>query len=92
VIIYCRVHGKEMGVVDRHPIGGFVRLSVREPRWRDRYAAEARLEGRYNSFQNLEGRAGTTIPAAGCRGCGPRELPIQHLVAAFAAGLPYINA
>jgi hypothetical protein len=91
VIVYCRIHGNDMGVVEPHPGSGLVQLSCRDPRWRDRFAAMAGIEGRHNSRQILEDRAISEIPVRGCRDCGPREVPIKDLLAAFAAGLPKIR-
>ncbi len=80
MIVYCRAHGNVMGVVERHPTGGFPQLSSRSPRWRDRYAAQAQVTGRHNSWQRLDDRAVLTLPADGCRRCGSRELPIKDLL------------
>ena len=92
MIIYCRVHGEVMGVVDHHPGNGLAELRYRDPRWRQHHAALAGVEGRHNSRAILEDRAVTRIVAGGCASCGPRELPIKDLLDAFAAELPKITA
>lgn len=91
MIVYCRLHGQDMGVVEPHPGSGLAELAYREPRWRDRYAIAAGIKGRHNARQILEGRAITRIEVGGCRECGPRQVPIEDLLAAFAAGLPKIR-
>lgn len=80
-----------MGVVEPHPGSGLAELAYREPRWRDRFAVAAGIEGRHNARQILEDRAIARVEVGGCRECGPREIPIKDLLAAYAAGLPKIR-
>lgn len=91
MIIWCRIHGNDMGVVEPHPGSGLAELAVRHPRWRNRFAVMAGIEGRHNERQILEDRAIANVEISGCRDCGPREVPIKDLLAAFNAGLPKIR-
>ena len=91
MIVYCRIHGNDMGVVEPHPGNGQAELAYRDPRWRDRHAVMAGIEGRHNARHILEDRAIEVIEVGGCRECGPRPVPIKELLAAFAAGLPKIR-
>ena len=91
MIVWCRIHGNDMGVVERHPGSGLAELAYRDPRWRDRFSVIAGIEGRHNARQILEDRAIAMIKVGGCRECGLREVPIKDLLAAFAAGLPKIR-
>jgi hypothetical protein len=92
VIVYCRDHGSDLCIVEMSS-GRFAQLRSRDPRWRDRHAAMAQIEGRHNAVFNigLPDWSRPTVEARGCRDCGPRELPVQDLLAAFAAGLPKIH-
>jgi hypothetical protein len=90
--VYCREHGKSLGVVELSPVG--VRKFVyRSARWRDRHAAMAQIEGRHNANEHLDdrGRGVTTVKTDACGQCGRRDLPINDLIAAFEAGLPKIR-
>ena len=91
MIVYCRIHGNDMGVVRPHPGSGLAELAYRDPRWRDRFAVMAGTEGRHNAREILEDRTIATVKVGGCRGCGPRQVPIKDLLAAYAAGLPKIR-
>ena len=91
MIVWCRIHANDMGIVEPHPGSGLAELSYRDPRWRDRFGVMAGIEGRHNARQILEGRAIAMIAVGGCRECGPREIPIKDLLAAYNAGLPKIR-
>lgn len=91
MIVWCRIHGNDMGVVEPHPGSGLAELAYREPRWRNRSAVAAGIEGRHNARHILEDRAISMIEVGGCRDCGPREVPIKDLLAAYRAGLPKIR-
>ena len=91
MIVYCRIHANDMGIVEPHPGSGLAELSYRQPRWRDRYAIAAGIRGRHNARQIIEDRGVSVIEVDACRDCGPREIPIKDLFAAFAAGLPKIR-
>ena len=91
MIVYCRFHGDVMGVVERHPVGGFPQLKYRGPRMRAHHMAAARHEGHDSAFQRLDNRSRPTLEAGGCERCGLREVQIKELRAAFEAGLPKIR-
>jgi hypothetical protein len=84
-----------MGVVERHPVGGFVQLRYRPSRIRRHHLEAAGLlnDGRDAAFQRLEdrGRGVTTLQVTGCASCGSRDLSIRDLLAAFNAGLPKVR-
>jgi hypothetical protein len=86
VKIYCE-HGRVFGVVELNPVGGFPELRVRTPRWRDRHAAAlGHPDDRDNVHWRLAELIHPTYEAEGCRDCGPRQLPVRDLLAAFEAG------
>jgi hypothetical protein len=91
VIVYCRIHDVSMGVVEPNPVGGSlslgsVTLGCVPITW-----AAARIEGHDNALYNLAEWSRPTIVVEGCQLCGPREVPVKQLLAAFAAGLPKIR-
>jgi hypothetical protein len=79
-------------VVRPNPIGGFVELRYRTPRWRDRYAAITRLESHENAFYNLSEWTRPTVEVGGCRCCGVREISVADLLRAFEDGHAKISA
>ena len=91
MILYCRIHGANMGFVAPNPVGGFTQIAFRSPRMRAHHMAAARLEGHDSGFYNLDEWSHPTVPAEGCGDCGSRELPVKDLRAAFAAGLHKIR-
>ena len=88
MIVYCRAHSTVYGVVRRHPGGGFPELVCTHPRLRAHHLAAAGFDRRNSSRQRLDDRAVSTVVADGCHVCGPRDLPIKDLLAAFSTGLP----
>ena len=91
MIVYCQRHGRGLGVVEPHPVGGFTAFEWRTPQWRDRFAAEAGIDGRHNGFVNLREATAPTILVNGCRDCGPRELSVADLLGAFDRGRSTIS-
>ncbi len=84
--IFCQ-HSRVFGVVYQQAPGGDIKLRVRTPRWRNRHAVTlGHPEERDNSHWNLTLWTRPTVKAEGCRDCGPRQLPVQDLLAAFKAG------
>jgi hypothetical protein len=91
VIVYCRDHGRAIGVVDLNPVGGFPQFHERTPRWRNRHAATiGEPNERSNSRTNLREWTRPVVEAHGCRECGRRMLEVGTLVAAFDRGLAKI--
>jgi hypothetical protein len=90
VIVYCRMHGRSLCVVDKHPVGGFPQLRYRSPRWTAPWAEKSGI-GSDNGTWNLRDTTSTTVEAEGCRDCGPRGLPVAALLAAFDGGLAKIS-
>jgi len=86
VKIYCQ-HNGVFGVVYQQAPEADVKLRLRTPRWRNRHAATlGHPEERDNSHWNLTQWTRPTVTANGCRDCGPREIVVRDLVAAFEAG------
>jgi hypothetical protein len=92
VNVYCRDHGRSMGVVDRTP-GGFPLFHTRSPRWRNRNAAElGHPDERSNSWTDLREWTQPEV-RTWCRDCdgdGSRYLRVADLLEAFEAGRPKI--
>jgi hypothetical protein len=82
VIVYCRVHGRSIGIVKRQT-GGFPSFETRHPRYRDHHYPYD--DDRSNSFTNLR-RTSRSEVDAWCRECGRRPVSVAALVAAFEEG------
>lgn len=91
--IYCREHGRSLGIVRLHG-GAWPEFAARSPRWRDRHSvAVGHPEEPGNSFTNLRmwGPDHPEIEAKGCRECGPRMLEVAVIVHAFEEGLDKLS-
>ena len=89
--IYCREHGRSLGIVRLHR-GAWPELVSRSPRWRDRHSvAVGHPEEPGNSFSNLSLWGRPEIEAKGCRECGPRMLEVETIVRAFEEGRSKIH-
>jgi hypothetical protein len=85
VIVYCRNHARSIGAVTLAP-GGFPQFSTRHPRWRDRFASQAGINGRDNELTNLRVAGGGEVQAWCPSEQEPRFLSVAALLAAFGAG------
>lgn len=85
MIVWCSEHSISIGAVDLSP-GGFEQFSTRHPRWRDRYSAQAGIEGRDNELTNLRHSLGREVNAWCREERRPRRILADDLLEAFEAG------
>jgi hypothetical protein len=85
VIVWCSEHSISIGAVNLSP-GGFPQFTTRSPRWRDRYAPQAGIDGRDNELTNLSYSLGSEVNAWCRKENHPRRILADDLLEAFEAG------
>lgn len=90
MIVWCSEHSISIGAVNPAP-GGFPQFTTRHPRWRDRFAPQAGIDGRDNELTNLTYSLGGQVNAWCREESSPRRISADELLEAFEAGRAKIS-